>query len=487
MFFKLLKLEFKSTFRSPQLAASLISKIMMTFLMIYLAMIFLGGSFLLYYGAIEEGEDPLKLFCRYFIIYWAIDLLLKYTMQQMPTENIKPLLTQNISKNTIVKFTLFKIALSFLTWGYLLFIIPFTILLATDEDYSTMGIISLSVTTSILVFINAFANIIINKKDLFLYSIFSVILLTGVAHYFNFIDAFNFSEKVLLALYQKPYWVVIPLFIFIFFAFSIFRFIKRNFYLDQGLELKKTVGKTENINFLNRYGKIGVFINNDIRLIKRSKMAKSTVLGSVFFLFYGLLFYTAGYSTSFMQVFLGLFVTGGFMFTFGQRVPAWDSSYYPLMMTQNIPYQEYIKAKWSLTAFSIVISIFLALGYAFISWELYFTIFAAGLYNLGFNSYITLLSGAYNKKAIDLNSTKKAFTGTQNNFNWKLMLMLLPQLALPMLVFGLMKFFFGMTPAVISLGILGLIGFLLRNKIFGWIVKAYKTEKYSTLIAFKED
>ena len=38
----------------------------------------------------------------------------------------------------------------------------------------------------------------------------------------------------------------------------------------------------------------------------------------------------------------------------------------------------------------------------------------------------------------------------------------------------------------VSLGILGLIGFLLRDKIFDKIVKIYKSEKYSTLAAFKK-
>jgi hypothetical protein len=258
-------------------------------------------------------------------------------------------------------------------------------------------------------------------------------------------------------------------------------------YLDQGLELKKAKVQSENIAFLNRYGIIGVFINNDIRLIKRSKMARSAALGGIFFLMYGLSYFMDGYKSSFMQVFLGIFTTGGFMFTFGQRVPAWDSSYYPLMMTQNIPYQEYLKAKWSLSAISIVLTTILSLGYAYISWNFYFTILAAGLYNLGFNSYITLLSGAYNKKPIDLNSTTKAFTGGENNFNPKLLLLLIPQIALPMGVFGLVNLFFGLTPAVFSLGFLGLIGFLFRNKIFAQVVKVYKSEKYATLLAFKQN
>ncbi|HBN6789444.1 TPA: hypothetical protein L3271_003883, partial [Elizabethkingia anophelis] len=167
--------------------------------------------------------------------------------------------------------------------------------------------------------------------------------------------------------------------------------------------------------------------------------------------------------------------------------PAWDSSYYPLMMTQNVPYKEYLKAKWWLFVIVTAVSMVLAVFYVFFtSWTFYFTIFAAGLYNLGVNSYLTLLAGAYNKKPIDLNSASKGFTAGQNNFNIKILIIIIPQMLVPMAVFGIVKYFAGMSAAVISLGILGLIGFLLRDKIFDQIVKIYRSEKYSTLAAFKK-
>ncbi|MFN8362229.1 MAG: DUF5687 family protein [Cloacibacterium normanense] len=56
------------------------------------------------------------------------------------------------------------------------------------------------------------------------------------------------------------------------------------------------------------------------------------------------------------------------------------------------------------------------------------------------------MAGAYNKKPIDLNSASKGFTSGQNNFNIKILVLLLPQMVLPMAVFGAMKYFFGMTP-----------------------------------------
>lgn len=411
---------------------------------------------------------------------------MKYFGQQLPAENIKPFLTQKISKNKIVSYTLIKILLSFFSWMFLLFMIPFCVLLLFVGHYAVWSVLSLFIGCGSLVLINTFINTIINKSNTLLYIIIGIIVATAALHFFGIIDVLIISEKVFSTFYQYWFVALLPLVLSVVIGFYTFSFIKKNLYLDKGLEMKKAVGRTESIAFLNKYGTLGAFINNDIRLIKRSKAARSALIGGVLFLFYGLLFFNKGYESSFMQVFLGIFVTGGFNFMFGQRVPAWDSSYYPLMMTQKVPYKDYLKAKWAMFVIAIGASMILAIGYAFISWEFYVTIFAAGLYNLGVNSYLTLLAGAFNKKPIDLNSAAKGFTSGQNNFNLKLLLIAIPQMALPIVVFGGIKYFLGMTPAVLSLGILGLIGFLLRDKIFNKIVKIYQSEKYSTLEAFKK-
>lgn len=174
------------------------------------------------------------------------------------------------------------------------------------------------------------------------------------------------------------------------------------------------------------------------------------------------------------------------MMMFGQRVPAWDSSYYPLMITRNVPYREFLKAKWSLIIISILIAMVLSTAYLYFGTEIYLTVLAGGLYNLGVNSFLTLLAGAYNKQPIDLNSAAKGFGSTKESFNIKLILISLPQFAVPMIVFSVIKWLVNIEAAVGALALLGVMGFLLRNRIFDWIAKAYKTEKYSTLSSFKK-
>ncbi|QOW11214.1 hypothetical protein Q73A0000_13030 [Kaistella flava (ex Peng et al. 2021)] len=487
MYSRLIQFEFKNFIRNPQFGANLGMKILMFFGMAYFSFAFAAMPFLLYFFATDQlHTDPILLFSKYFIYYWAFDLLIRYFMQQMPTQNIKPFLTLGITKKKLVNYTILKILFNFFNWGNLLFLLPFAGLLIFDGGYSIIHVLMFTIGIFAVFYFNNFLNILLNGKDIIVISVFGLMAIFGGLEYFKIIELSKYSQIIFYSFYEYIGAFLIPVILAIAVAYLAYQEIYKNFYLDKGLELKVAEGKTENIAFLNKYGVMGTFINNDIRLLKRSKAAKSALTMSIFFLFYGLLTFTKGYENSFMQLFTGIFITGGFMLMFGQRVPSWDSSYYPLMMTSNVPYKEYLKGKWSLIVIGIFISIILSSAYLLVSWEFYLTVLAAGLYNLGVNSYITLLAGAFNKKPIDLNSKSKSFGGGGNNFNMKIMLLMLPQMILPMGVFAVAKYFFGIYPAVGSLAILGIIGFLIRDKIFDIIVKVYKTQKYSTLESFKK-
>lgn len=488
MYSTLLQLEFKNFIRNPQFGANLAMKILMAFAYAGVCATFFFMAIGLYFVSKKElNTDALLLFSKYFLYYAAIDLVLRYFIQQLPTQNIKPFLTQNITKRKLVNYTIIKIVTNFFNWGYLLFLVPFCGLLIYDGKYSVGGVLMFMFGILFIFYFINFLNIILNKRDSVLYTVAALMLALAALEYFGYLHLSVFSEQIISSLYHIPGTFLIPLALAAGMAYWAYRDIHRNFYLDKGLELEQSVGKTENIEFLNRFGTLGTFLNNDIRLLKRSKAAKSAVVAGFMFLFYGLLYFTGeAYQTVYMQVFVGIFVTGGFLLMFGQRVPAWDSSYYPLMMTQKVPYREYLKAKWYLVVLATAVSMIFALGYLFISWEFYLTIFAAGLYNLGVNSYLTLLAGAFNKQSIDLNSSAKTFSGGSNNFNMKVMLMMIPQIAVPMAVFAAVNYVAGLEWAVASLGILGLFGFVLRNRIFAQIVKTYKSEKYSTISAFKK-
>lgn len=453
------------------------------FFILWLAMM----SFIAYFYVQEEmKEDPLKVISRFMIIGWLIDLVFKYMLQQIPTQNIKPFLTLNIPKKVVVNYTLIKTFLTPLSWFNSIFIVTFCGILAFN-GYGFLGIFTWFIGVSSLFYLNNFINLLFNDKENIAIGVGVLIAGFAALNYYEIVPVLSYSEKFFYNLYERPYFAVVPVMFFFSLWKITFNYIRKSFYLDEGLEVKKEIGKTENIAFLNKYGAIGTFINNDIKMLKRNKVTKGVLIGSFMFIFYGLLMFSNDiYRTPTMMMFMGLFVTGGFQFTFGQRVPAFDSAYYPLMMTLNVPYKEYLKGKWWLMNIVTAISIIIALFYAYFGWNVYFAFFAAGLYNIGVNSQFTLWSGAYNKNLIDLNSKEKRF-GQKNTITFKAFILMIPKMLLPMAVYGLMNYFFGISVAVISVGILGLLGFIFREKIFDIIITKYKTEKYSTLEAFKKD
>jgi hypothetical protein len=206
---------------------------------------------------------------------------------------------------------------------------------------------------------------------------------------------------------------------------------------------------------------------------------------SILFLFYGFLFFNNPTQPAVMGIFAGIFVSGGFLFTFGQFVPSWDSAYYQLMMSQNIQYKEYISSKWWLMVIATFISTLLASFYIYLGWHTYMLIVVGAIYNIGLNSHLVLLGGAFVKTPIDLTMANKAF-GDKQAFNVKTMLLLVPKLLLPVLLFGIGTFLLNENLGLLLVALAGVLGFAFRNYVFTKIEKVYKTEKYATIAAYKQ-
>lgn len=229
-------------------------------------------------------------------------------------------------------------------------------------------------------------------------------------------------------------------------------------------------------------------LKNDIRLLKRNKRARTTALMSLVFVFYGLLFFTnsiEAYNAPVWKIFAGIFVSGGFLLNFGQFIPSWDSSYYPLMMTQNVSYRQYLTSKWWLMVIATVISTLLASFYLYFGWQVYLAIVVGAIFNIGINAYLVMLGGAFVKTPIDLTSNKNAF-GNKQSFNFKTFLISLPKMVLPMLVYAIGHYTLGWQFGYLLVALTGILGFLLRDKAFGLVEKIYIKEKYKTIEAYKQ-
>lgn len=484
MFRKFIYLEWKSFTRSASFASNLALKILMGFLVLYFTLLFLALGVGAFYILKKMQLDPLVTINKFLVYYFLGDLIVRLLLQAIPVMNIRPLLTLSFKRPTIVHFSLGKTALSFFNVTHAFFFLPFCAVLLY-EGYDPLSVILWGVALFSLVYCNNFLNILLNNKDNLLGIFIAVTAVLAGCQYYKLFDITTYVYPFFEALFHTKWAFTIPVLVLIGLYYWTFNFLKGDLYLDAGLTVKNDIAKTENLTWLNQFGTLGTFLKNDIKLIKRNKRSKTTVGMSVMFLFYGLIFFTNSHQPPVMLIFAGIFVSGGFLFTFGQFVPSWDSSYYQLMMTQNIPYRGYLNSKWWLIVIATVISTFLASFYLYFGWEVYLTIVAGAIYNIGVNSHLVLLGGAFTKTPIDLSMTKGAF-GDKKSFNVNTMLLTLPKLLLPVLLYWLGSYLMNPKLGLALVALAGVLGFMFRNVVFSLIEKIYKKEKYNTIEAYKQ-
>ena len=490
MFLRLLQLQWKSYRRSSAFTSGVVTSIFYLFGMLYFIGIFtlLGfGSFYLIDG--DMGVDPLIFINKYMVYGTSFWVVWRYFIQKMPVLNVKALLSLPVKEHTIVHYALGRTIFSFFNISNAFFFVPFSIVLV-NNGYPIAQVLSWHFAIIAIVFCTNYINILINDRNDVFYTVASVLILFAGLQYYDVFDITQHMGPVFYSFYNKPIYTLIPWLILILLYRSTFTHFKHRMYLDSGLQDVKKEAQNLQLGWLNRFGRTAIFVKNDIKLILRNKRSKMTIWVSIGFLFYGLLFFTDSsgglYNAPVWNIFAGIFVTGGFLFTFGQYVPSWDSSYYPLMMSQNIVYREYLNAKWAMITIATLVSTALGSFYIIFGWDVYAAILTGAIYNIGVNGHLVLLSGAFIKSPIDLTTTTKPF-GDKQAFNAKTLLLSLPKLFLPMILYFIGSLFGGEWVGYMTVAFTGLLGFFLKNKVFNWIETLYKVEKYKTLEAYKQN
>lgn len=488
---RFLNLEWKSFFRSASFGKSLGIKIVMGFMSLYFMAMFLGMGLVMYPALIKlyPEQDPL-IVLNGFLFYWILgDLVLRFFFQKLPVMSVKPLLTLPIKRAQVVNYVLGKSAFSFFNFLPLFAIVPFGITLIFNDypmDMVLVWMLALVLVTLIINFLNFIIESFSAETEL---SFLPIILFTGGLFALNYFDVISFTDLVgsgFNAIYQSPIFVLIPILILIGLYLFNFKLLHKNLFLDSGLKAKVQEVNAANLEWTKSFGDIAPFMQLDLKLLWRNKRTKSSIWMLALGLLYGLFFYPQPMyqNMPWFFAFIGIFVTGIFLINFGQFIPAWDSGYYKLLMSQNIKYEQYLKSKFTLMALSVVILFVLSIPYVYFGWKILLAHFAAAIYNLGVNTHVILYGGSFNRKKIDLNQ-KAAFNyqGT-GAVQW---LIGIPLLLVPMGLFALFNFLVGFEIACLILAVLGIIGIVLHQKIMTFITAKYLESKYKMIDAFDQN
>jgi len=486
-----INLEWKQYFRSSYWQKSMAINILLVFFALYFIVSFLILGIALYPILKDQfpDQDPLHIVNDY-LFYWLIaDVLMRFFFQKLPVMSVKPLLILPIKRGKIVNYVLGKSALSFFNFLPMFAIIPFGIMLLIN-DYSTASVLvwmlSLLCITLIINFLNFIIESFSSDTEL---SFLPIIVLAGsllALNYFNIISFADLISNGITAIYNNPLFIVIPILILIGVYKVNFKMLYNKLFLDSSLKSNVKEVNSSNLEWTRKFGDSAPFMQLDLRLIWRNKRPRSSVFILVIGLLYGLFFYpNPAYSDMpWIYGFVGVFVTGVFLINFGQFVPAWDSGYYKMLMSQNIQYKQYLKSKFNLMAFSVVVMFVLSIPYVYFGWNILLAHLAAAIYNIGVNTHVILWGGSYNRKKIDLNQ-RAAFNyqGT-GAVQW---LIGIPLMLLPLAIFGIVSWIVNFEVACLVLALLGAVGVVFHQKLMKLIVEKYQVSKYKMIEAFGQD
>lgn len=486
MFKHFATLQWKSFFRSSSLGKSLGIKILMVFMALYFLGLLAVSGGMLYFILQDQlpDIDPVLTVSR-FLLYWVLaDLFLRYFMQKLPVMDVKPFLTLPLKKESIAHYILGRSAVSFYNLIALFFFVPFCIVLLA-KGYPAVNVLGWLLSIVGIVLSINYVNFIINKSDKALIGVGLLLMGCYGLDYFEIFPVKEYAGNLFYALYENPIWVLVPFAITAITYYSNYKFLRGRLFLDASLQRKAKEAVTSDLAWTKRFGSIAPFLQLDLRLIWRNKRTKMQVFISLAMVLYGLFFYTTGTygATSTVYLFVGIFMTGIFLSNFGQFIPAWDSEYYSMMMAQNIPLRKYLESKAGLIYVSIVVMFLLSIPYIYFGWQALAINFSCALYNLGVNVPVILFFGSMNKKRIDL--TKSAL-GNMQGTSATQFLVLLPLMVVPSIVYFILKTFISFEAAIVTLSVLGIVGFALRKPLLDKVTQAYRKKKYGMIAGFKE-
>ena len=484
----LFSLQWKETFRAPQWEAKISIKIIIALVSLYFLGAFVFGASMTYPILNKEilDREPVEVFNGILLYIFFFELVLRFFLQQLPVTNIQALILLPFKKRKIINHVLLRSVFSGFNTTPLIIYLPFAISMYRD-DYLGSQVMAWWFALLLVTLCLNFLIYIVNKNNLYFVALLVLIAATIALDFYTQIDLGHITGAGLDAVVKQPQLAGLFIFPLVLSYALVFYFLKRGFYMDAGLAKKKTAVQTGDYSFLNFLGEDALFLKNDLRMIIRNVRPRQIVLMSFLFLFYGLIFFTQDIyrNQDSIMVFAGLFVTGGFSLTFGNYVPAWDSSYYKLLMTQNISYKKYLLSKWNLMVFVTAISTVLAIPYVYFGWDVLGIILAGSLFNMGLNTWTTLFGGLLNKTPMKLNVKAKAFENTQS-FSLNQFLLIIPKMILPVLLYWLPANFMGPAAGYLSLAGAGILGIIFKNRLADWITALYLKQKHETIEAFNK-
>ncbi|MCZ4407877.1 DUF5687 family protein [Cryomorphaceae bacterium 1068] len=475
--------------RSPALTQNLLQTLFLAFFGFYIAVSFLISG--LVAGELIRdffpGRNVLGMAGAFLIYYLPMDILMRYFLQKFPTLSIRPYLLLPVSKSAMIHYLLRRSLFSFYSFLPLFLTFPFFMVEVLPNASSTEAVGFIIMVLGLIVSSN-YISFWVSKASDFnnAFSIVLLLLLFGFLflEYKGITSFFPYLESAATAFFTNPIWWAIPILISVGVYLYLFSYFKK--YLTAEKESKdETYLQNINLGFFGRFGRAGRLMDLELRLLLRSKRARSYLLMSLAILFLPLAMgVMEGSEKEFYYLLFGLFMTGMIALNHGQLMLSWNSLHFDLLLSRGNTIQDIFRAKYYILALSCAVTYVLTLPYVF--YDPMIVVFNTALLfiNMSFSIYMYMALASYNSLRVDPN---EGGSFSMSGFGAAHYLIGIPIMIFPIVLFYVGKLGFGsITGGILTLLVVGVLATIFHQRVIDACVKLFTRNRYKIAAAFRK-
>ena len=495
MFFTLIRLQYLKSVRSTSFAKSVLTNILMGFLILVLLSYVVGLGLLL--KSILElaapGEDHIALLNSFMIYFFLAEFLYRYFIQKLPVIELESLLHLPIGKQRIIQMLLVRSFVSPLSIIALLLYLPFAIEVVTGKygAFSAFTWISAIVLTSwtihwfMLWFKQRFEDSLIG-----LFVVFLTLVLGAGSSYMGWFNLGEIMKPVFDFALSSPIPLVAMILVMVGSYLLCLRFYVSNAYLEDLSEEEDVRFVNQSIGFFSRFGLAGELANLEWKLIIRHKKSRTYLMLAGFFLLYGLIFYnnpqysTEGSGINWIFIFVGIFITGIFMLQYAQLFLSWNSSNFDFFLSKRQGIEALVRGKYLLFMGVSFVCLLASIPYTFFGWQFLLLHICCFFFNVGVLMHLIIYFSLWKPKPMDLN---KGAMFNYEGIGAAQFLMILPMFVAPYAIYVPFWLLINEYAGLLALGVIGLLGLLAFKPLSQIIINRVLSNRYEISSSFRQE
>ena len=494
MTFWLFQHQWKSIRRSADFQRKVAANAIFGLLMLVMALEFLLLGFFLdriLSRDIPPGTTSVDLVNGALVFYFGIDFVMRLVFQKLRSITARQYVLQHISRKEIAHFILIKTLGTTVNFLPLFILIPFFFTGVLRIHPFLPAIAWLVSIVSLLLFNTYLANY--SKLRFFTNPIrtslaVGILVAVVLLEKFQVLSFASFSAQLFGSVLHSPFLVLVPLFATAALYGVNLRFLIDHLYLEDLAAGRNAGSFREHFPLLGGFGEIGTLISLDLKLMMRNKRARISLWMPFVMLFYGLLFYRMEHLNDdsafmeFMLMFIGTFITGFFIMSYGLTTFCYESRYFGLILTTRIDMFTYLKARYYFMLLVTTLVYMLSLFYIYFGMRVFLVNSLMFLFNIGCSTFFFLYLSTFNKSTFDLSGSVFSTQGKGTN-QFVAIFLLTVVVAVPFLTF---QWLIGGKAGIVGLGLLGVLGFVFHNQILGLLTKQFERRKYIMSEGFRQ-